>query len=315
MNQNNIIIIAGPTASGKTSTSINLVKKLGGEILNFDSLLFYKELNIGTAKPSIEEMESIPHHMVSTHSIANPINAADFIKIAIPLINEIHKKNKTVFLVGGSGFYLQALLKGMYQSETTSLEIRNKSNLIYENEGIAPFIELLKNNDPISFERYHENDHYRIRRACEHFWMTGAPFSESRKEMPNQQMQSPQVKFNWNTYFCYLDLPKEEHFKIITKRTEQMLQAGLIQEVESLIAAGFTGQEKPLKSIGYKEVIDFLNGEYSDREACAQKINISTRQLAKAQRTWFKKIEKNEYHSLEDQDKILLDCTQFLQGK
>jgi tRNA dimethylallyltransferase len=314
MSENKIIIVAGPTASGKTSTSISIAKKLAGEIVNFDSLLFYQELNIGTAKPTMEEMSQVPHHLVSTHQVKHPINAADFIKLALPIIHDIHSRGKIVILVGGSGFYLQALLKGMYQSETTSLEVRDKSEKLYTSEGITPFRKFLERNDPISYELYHENDHYRIRRACEHFWMSGTPFSSSREDMPHQTDESPEVLFNWNIFFCYLDLPKDKHLEIITKRTEQMLSTGLVQEVKALLANGHTGDEKPLKSIGYKEVIEYIAGKFTDITACSQRISISTRQLAKAQRTWFKKIEKNEYNSLEDQEKLLSDCSQFAKG-
>lgn len=314
MSENNIIIIAGPTASGKTATSIKLSKEFDAEVVNFDSLLFYNELNIGTAKPTLAEQGHIPHYMIGTHSAKNPINAADYMKEAIPIINDIHQRGKTVVLVGGSGFYLQALLHGMYDSITTSDEIRSKSDQLYETQGIDPFLEILKKEDLKSYERYHENDHYRIRRACEHFWMTGKAFSKAREDMPSRESISPSFKYGWRIHFCYLDLPKEEHFKIIQQRTNQMLNDGLVEEVKNLLKMGFTGEEKPLKSIGYKEVIDYISGEFESLEACGERISISTRQLAKAQRTWFKKIEKNSYDPLSDQDKILADCLKFIRG-
>jgi tRNA dimethylallyltransferase len=123
--KNIICVISGPTASGKTSTSISLAKKFGGEIVNFDSLLFYKEITIGTAKPTEEEKDGVPHHFVNCESVNNPINAADFSKLAISKINELHSQKKIVYLVGGSGFYLQAVLKGMYDSQTTPTSHRH----------------------------------------------------------------------------------------------------------------------------------------------------------------------------------------------
>jgi tRNA dimethylallyltransferase len=310
--KNEIIIISGPTATGKTSTSINLAKMFGGEIINFDSLLFYKELNIGTAKPTKEEQQGIPHHLISTHSIASPINAADFMAEAIQIINDCHKREQIVFLVGGSGFYLQAVLNGMYQSETTSQEVLNKSERIYKEDGIGSFIDILKDVDPESYQLYHENDHYRIRRAVEHYWMSGNTFSSSRKKMPDQLQDSPVSLFNWNVLHIHLDIPKEEHFTYIVKRTNTMFNDGLLDEVQNLLKNGATGKEKPLNSIGYKEAIGYLNDDYSDLEQCKERICINTRRLAKSQRTWFKKQEKICYNPITDQNEIIETCRSFL---
>ena len=307
-----IIVVSGPTASGKTSLSLKLAKKYEGSIVNFDSLLFYKEISIGTAKPLPEEQGDIPHYMIDSHSIFEPINAADYFRETIPLILELAKKDKTIILVGGSGFYLQTILKGMFDSVTSPPEIIERSNQLFTTQGIDPFLEILKNNDPESYERYHENDHYRIRRAVEHFWSTGDPFSESRENMQEKLRQAPPVKYGWDVLHIYLDVPKPDHWKIIQKRTKGMLSDGIVEEVKNLLKNGATGEEKPLKSIGYSEVIQYLKGEISDLEACEERINISTRQLAKAQRTWFKKVEKKSYNPLVDWDKIEKEAEEFL---
>jgi tRNA dimethylallyltransferase len=312
MNKNIICIISGPTASGKTSTSIELAKKIGGEIVNFDSLLFYKELNIGTAKPSQQEMDSICHHMIDTHSARSAINAADYIKEALPIINELHNQDKIVYLVGGSGFYLQALLYGMFESSTTPDAIIQKSNDLYQKEGIEPFLTILEKKDPISFEKYHANDHYRVRRAVEHFWTTGKPFADSRSNMESKREEGPMNKLGWKVFHAYLDVPKEDHWEIIQKRTEKMIQEGLLDEVKTLLAQGFSGQEKPLKSIGYKEAQEFLSGNLLSKSEMAEKISIATRQLAKSQRTWFKKQPKSIYNPLTDKEKLFQDVMSFL---
>ena len=303
--KNKIIIFSGPTAVGKTSISIDVAKILDAEIVNFDSLLFYQELNIGTAKPNIEEMRNIPHHLVGSHSIYNPINAAGFFKEAIPIINKIHAREKVVILVGGSGFYLQTILNGMYESTTTSNEVLKKSDLLYTAESIPPFREILKINDIESFKLYHENDHYRIRRAVEHFWMTGKKFSTSRAEMAISQKKSPATKYNWDIEHNYLDIPKEQHFEIIQARTDEMIHNGLIEETRNLLTQGATGLEKPMQSIGYKETISYLRGEFSDIDAYKERLSINTRRLAKSQRTWFKKLEKVCYNSLTDKNEII----------
>lgn len=310
--KNIICIISGPTASGKTSTSIKLAKKFGGVIINFDSLVFYNEISIGTAKPTLEEQDGVEHYFVGSHSIANPINAADFIKEVIPLINKLHQDNQIVYLVGGSGFYLQAILYGMYDSVTTPLAITEKSNRVYSEQGILPFINFLKEHDPESFHQYHENDHYRIRRAVEHFWTSNTKFSDSRNGMDKKKENSPWNKFHWNVFHAYLDLPKDEHFSIIQNRTKQMLSDGLLKEVDDLITQGFTGVEKPLKSIGYKECFDYKNGLLQNEEELVERIDISTRQLAKSQRTWFKKVEKNQYHPINEQEALFSDFAKYI---
>lgn len=304
-----LIVISGPTATGKTSTSIKVAKNLNAEVVNFDSLVFYKELNIGTAKPTLDEMDGVPHHLVGTQSILNPMNAADFQKIAITIINEIHSRNRPVVLVGGSGFYLQTLLNGMYKGGSTPKEITLKSDKLYELEGIAPFLEILKEKDIKSFDRYHENDHYRLRRAVEFFWSTNKQFSIERDQMQKYTLESPAKVNNWSIKHIHLDIDKEEHFKIIQTRSRLMIKDGLVTEVQDLLDQGFKTDLKPLNSIGYKETIDYINGKFDTLEDYIERIDISTRQLAKSQRTWFKKLNLNTFNPLTDFDIIIKEIT------
>lgn len=309
-----VVVISGPTASGKTDLAVELALKFGGEVVNFDSLLLYQEINIGTAKPTAEERRSVPHHMVDVRSISDPMNAADYAREAFPVVERLLSEKKIVFLAGGSGFYLQALLKGMYDSPTTPSHITKRSDDLYAAAGITPFIELLKEHDQKSFERYHENDHYRIRRAVEHWWTTGQPLSEAREEKDeaNEVLNRPTIH-NWDLIHIYLDVPKDEHLKIIEKRTDKMLASGLIEEIQGLLAKGFTGEEKPLLSIGYKEALDYIKGTFQTLAECRERIIISTRQLAKSQRTWFKRDSfKKTYHPLEERDEIFLQVEKFL---
>lgn len=309
-----VIVISGPTASGKTDLAVELAHKFGGEVVNFDSLLLYKEITIGTAKPTNEERKEIPHHMIDVRSISHPMNAADYAREAFPIVERLLNEKKLVYLVGGSGFYLQALLKGMYDSPTTPKEIIEKSDALYKEQGISPFLELLKVHDPKTFERYHENDHYRIRRAVEHWWTTGLPMSLARaeKDESNTQLDRPTVH-NWEVLHIYLDLPKEEHLKIIERRTDKMLSGGLIEEVRGLLDKGFSGLEKPLQSIGYKETLDLIFGVFKNISECRERIIISTRQLAKSQRTWFNRDSfKKKFHPLEEREKIFLQVDEFI---
>jgi tRNA dimethylallyltransferase len=308
-----VVVISGPTASGKTSTSLNLADKFGGEIVNFDSLLLYKEISIGTAKPTMDEQKNIPHHMIDVASISHPLNAARYAEEASKVIQEIHNRNKIPYLVGGSGFYLQAVLKGMYNSPTTPEHVLKKSEDLYMSEGIAPFLSVLKQNDPISLTLYHENDHYRVRRAVEHWWTHQTPFSSERgkKDEANETIESS--IHDWDVHHLHLDLPKEEHLRIIIKRTRTMLEAGLEQEVRALLSRGFSGLEKPLQSIGYKEILDYIFGVYKKLDECEERIVISTRQLAKSQRTWFKKdLTKIVFHPIHQKKEIELSLEEFL---
>ena len=309
-----ILIIAGATATGKTQFSVELGKHLKDKsiafkIINFDSLSFYRELNIGTAKPSIEERQGLPHEMFGHHSITSPLNAADFRREALLYVNELHQRDGLPILVGGSGFYIRALIKGMYPSPNSWKSPCLNSQEIYQREGIAPFLLYLKNHDPQSYATLHPNDHYRLIRAVEYHQSTGTPLSKEKEKWRTEQNPydfSKGAHPQWKIITLYLNIPKSEHWKIIQKRTEQMLQKGLIKEVENLLQQGFKGEQKALQAIGYKETQDYLKGLLPHRESLRDKINISTRQLAKAQRTFFNKIHpKVSFNPLLERDQIL----------
>lgn len=307
-----VIIVSGATATGKTDLAIELASTFGGEVVNFDSLLLYEEITIGTAKPTEAEMKQVPHHMINVTSIREPLNAADYSRMALPIVNDILARNKTAYLVGGSGFYLQALVKGMYDSPSTPKEIIQQSDELYASEGIDPFLRILQINDPDSFKRYHANDHYRIRRAVEHWWTNQTPLSQARHHKDEENKILPD---RWATLNTYLEIPREEHLGFIQARTEKMLRAGLVDEVRALLEKGFSGKEKPLQSIGYKEVLEYLEGQVADLEECRVKIDVATRQLAKAQRTWFNRDKsKLSFHPLNDRSKIFEAVKIYLQN-
>lgn len=316
---NKLIIISGPTASGKTGTSIKIaqaMRTLGHnlEIVNFDSLLFYKEISIGTAKPTLAEQAGIPHHLIDIESIQSPMNASQFIARGEAVIKELFSQNKSVILVGGSAFYLRALLKGMYESPPLDETIKARFEKEYADHGIAPFLEYLQKHDPESLVTLHENDHYRLIRAVEHHASTGEKISLQKKSMDDQNPYDfSNIVHPWDTLHIYLDLPKDKHFEIIQKRTQTMVDDGLINEVEGLLKAGFSPELKPLQSIGYKETVAYLKGEFASLSECIERISISTRQLAKSQRTFFNKIgPKESFNPLHDFDRIKEQVIQFL---
>ncbi|MDH5580716.1 MAG: tRNA (adenosine(37)-N6)-dimethylallyltransferase MiaA [Bdellovibrionales bacterium] len=315
-----VLIFSGPTATGKTALSIKsaleIEKSLNHKccIINFDSLAFYKELLIGSARVKKEDMHGIKHYLVGTESIKNPVDAHQFKELAEDIIHQ--NPDKILIFVGGSGFYIRALIKGMYETTTVDSQMREELNKLYNEKGITPFIEFLEENDPESLEILHENDHYRIMRAVEFFKANGQKISESKKQSDQDDPYDfSQNNFpDWEILHIYLDIPRPEHFEIIQKRTWDMIQEGLIDEVENLIQQGFTGQERPLQSIGYKEAQDYIEGKFKTEQDLAERISISTRQLAKAQRTFFKKVKgKETFHPLKESDKVIEAVKKFIE--
>lgn len=327
-----LIIISGPTASGKTATSILLAKFLNqnnipAEVINFDSLLFYREISVGTAKPTEKEMDGVIHHLVGINSIAHDLNAADYIIKAQEIIHSLHQKKVVPILVGGSAFYLRALMKGMYQeqldensedmSDEKKIAIKKKWKESVEKDGILPVIEYLKQHDPEALNLFHANDHYRLTRAAEHFEVTAKKISDQKKHFDTlSPYDFTENQHQYDFIHFYLDLDKTKHWEIILKRTKQMLADGLIKEIQQLLLQGFAPNLKPLQSIGYKETQQFLNNEIKTEEDLVERIAISTRQLAKSQRTFFKKITpKILLNPLTDHEKIKQLALTFLTEK
>lgn len=321
MKHDPLIIISGPTATGKSRLAITLYdellkKGITSEIVNFDSMLFYKGLNIGTAKPTEEELKSVPHHLIDIADIKNPVTAFLYQKMATETLKKIYEKNRVPILVGGSGFYLRGLIKGMFESELDKKQTSEEVLTRYKSEGIAPFQKILEENDPISFNRLHPNDHYRILRAAEFFLINHYPISVEHSKAQERAPYdfSKNLSHPWKILHLYLDLPKEEHLKIISDRTTAMINGGLIEEVKSLLASGYTGLERPLRSIGYSETFDFLTGIIKSTDELSDAINISTRQLAKSQRTFFKKITpKESFHPVLNHKQIQQLTLTFLE--
>ena len=315
-----LIIISGPTAMGKTNLSLSITdwlnnSNISAEIVNFDSLLFYRELNIGTAKPDREERSRPPHHLIDVASAKNPINAFEFVEKAIPTIEDLRAQGKIPVLVGGSAFYLRALMKEMYQSPEASEVSKRETQEFIQQQGIQALREFLRLNDPQSFEELHANDHYRITRAYEHFKATGRPLSEEKKRLEELEPYNlaKNTRHGWIFFHMHLDMPKDEHYPIIEQRAAKMVESGLTKEVQELLQRGFSGKEKPLQSVGYKETLNFLQAEWKDQQELIQQIFIATRQLAKAQRTFFRKIgPKETFHPLREQDRIFTWLTSEL---
>ena len=240
-----IMIISGPTASGKTQVSLQLAQAwqaLGGTavIVNFDSLLFYRELNIGTAKPTLAERQICPHYGIDLASVRHPLSAGDYRRWARPLIEELWQQNPRpqIFLVGGSGFYLRALVKGMDEKKFAP-EISAAVERLYQEKSISAICAELAEVDPLSLKQLHPNDHYRLQRALIYFRATGQKMSAAKE----QWNEAGPYDFTANDLpgplvHLYLDLPKPEHAQVIAQRSKKMWEDGLCQEAQDLIAAG-----------------------------------------------------------------------------
>ncbi len=271
-----IIVIAGPTASGKTSLAVALAKQLNCPIISADSRQFYKELSIGTAKPTPVEMEGVPHYFVDSHSVEEPLSAGQYEKQALEKVEELFESHNTIIVVGGSGMFIDALIYGTDQLPHNP-DIRNAWNQQFEEKGIEFLQEKLKEVDLKYYNEADIKNPVRLIRALEIFEITGQPFSKLRK----QNIKTPRYK----TYYFVIDHPREKLYERINQRVEIMIENGLIDEVKA------NQQHRALQAlntVGYKEVFEYLDGKIS-LERAIERIQQNTRRYAKRQLTWFRK--------------------------
>lgn len=276
-----IIVIAGPTASGKTSLSIELAKRIKGEIVSADSMQIYQEMNIGTAKPTVEERQGIKHYLLDFVSPEKRYSVADYKKDAKQAIQEIIKKGKFPIVVGGTGLYIDSLI---YEIEYPNIELdeqyRKKLEERVAIEGLEKLYQEAKNIDPLAIEKISPNDEKRILRILEIYQATG-------KTKTEQEIESRKNPIEYDYVVYALKWEREILYDRINKRVDLMIQQGLVQEVKEILKK----HEKfptAMQGLGYKEVIAFLNGE-TTKEEMIEKIKMETRRYAKRQMTWFRK--------------------------
>lgn len=275
-----IVIIQGPTASGKSDFAVQLAEQCDGEIVNADSMQVYRHLDIGTAKPSLELRAQIPHHLVDIVDPDKPFTAADFASLATGAINEILNRGKMPIIVGGTGLYIKALTKGLINSPGEDKLIRSELQMILAEQGRGELMRRLTEVDPATAAQLHPNDTLRIIRALEVYAQTGQPVSVFRSEHQFAETRFTCLKLGIN-------IPREELYRRIDSRVIAMMEQGLVQEVESLLAQGYGQKLKAMQSIGYKETVDYLVGKTTLAETIAL-IQRNTRHYAKRQMTWFK---------------------------
>ena len=273
--KNNLIIIAGPTAVGKTALSIQLAKHYSCPIVSADSRQFYKEMEIGTAKPSISELEEVPHFFINNKSINDVYNIGEYEKEASTLIDQLFKENQVIILVGGSGLYIQALINGLDEFEEIPKYIR--TNLInqYQEKGILFLQEELKLRDNKYFEEVDINNPHRLIRALEVCIYKGKPFSEYRTNIKKER--------NFNAIPILINTSRTILYEQINKRVDKMIKSGLLEEAKALFDQRHLNA---LNTVGYKELFLFLENKISLTEAI-EMIKRNTRRYAKRQLTWF----------------------------
>lgn len=279
-----LILIVGPTAVGKTDLSIRLAKWLKTEIISADSRQFYKEMSIGTAKPTIEEMDGVVHHFIDSHSISEYYSAGDFERDAIALLeNDIFKRHNVAIMVGGSGFFVKAITDGLDEMPEAPLELREQLMQRLENEGVETLANELRILDPVYCETADLQNSQRVVRALEVCMATGKPFSSFHKK--------GKIERNFKFIKIGIEREREELYERINKRMDLMLEAGLVDEVKALLPFR---NHNALQTVGYKEVFEFLDGNY-DEKTMIELLKRNSRRYAKRQMTWFKNQDAFEW--------------------
>jgi tRNA dimethylallyltransferase len=273
-----IILISGPTASGKSNFSIKLAKKINGEIINADSMQVYKELKILSARPNTKDYQKIKHHLYGFHSVKNNFSTGDWLKIAIKKIKEVRKRNKTPIFVGGTGLYFKALTDGLVSIPNIPIRFRNKIRTLHKNLGQKKFYQKLIKLDPYSKENINPTDTQRSIRAYE--------VKQFTKKSLHDWFENTKSYFDKDDFFkIYIDYPREELIQRISKRAEQMIEIGAVNEVKRFLKLKVRKDKSVNKAIGINEIKEYLE-KRKDMSDVIEKISIKTRQYAKRQSTW-----------------------------
>ncbi len=274
--QKTLIVIGGPTASGKTGLAVQIAKNYHTEVVNADSRQFYKELSIGTAKPKDEELEGVPHHLLGHLSVAEPYTIASYAEAAEKVLKALFERHNQVVLVGGSGMYIKALLQGVDEMPTISTELRDSLNQEFKEKGLDWLQNEVSTADPEFYNQTDTQNHARLLRALEVIRTTGKPFSHFRKGTPKElPFQVKEIGYEWS---------REALYQRCDLRVDQMMAQGLLEEVTALEPFKHL---QALRTVGYSELFSYLAGELTLPEAI-ELIKKNTRNYAKRQLTWFK---------------------------
>ncbi|HAA89930.1 MAG: tRNA dimethylallyltransferase [Thermoanaerobacterales bacterium 50_218] len=287
-----LVVVVGPTAVGKSEVAVELALRLNGEIISADSIQVYKYFKIGAAKLSPEEQKGVPHHLFDFLEPDQDFSVAQFQRLARAKIEEIHKRGKLPFLVGGTGLYIQAVIDPYEFPDTGDVtKIRGELWKMVEAGKGGELYKKLRKVDPVTAARLHPNDYRRITRALEVYYLTGKPISSFQKV---SQKGSQLYKLA----MVGLIRSREELYQRIEARVEKMFQQGLVEEVRNLLRMGYSPELKPFQALGYKQVLGYLRGEYEFQTAI-ELTKKATRNYAKRQLTWFKRDPRIQWFYLE----------------
>jgi tRNA dimethylallyltransferase len=287
-----IVIIVGPTASGKSSLAMEAATRFNGEIIGADSVQVYRKMNIGTAKPTSEEQSRVPHHLIDILDPDEEYTVARFVTDADLAIADICSRSRNAFVAGGTGLYIRSLVEGIFEGPGADTALRVELLEVARLSGVNKVHDRLKLVDPVAAEKIHPNNLRRVIRALEVQALTKRPISEFHSEHALKEQRYRALKIG-------LDTERPLLYKRIEERVEKMVEAGLVAEVEGLLKAGYREDLKPMGALGYKEMVGYLNGEHTLDEA-VRLLKRNTRRYAKKQLTWFKKDRAIEWYSRDD---------------
>ncbi len=302
---NQIICIAGPTASGKTGLAVELAKELDGEVISCDSMQIYRRMDIGTAKPTKEEMQDIPHHMLDIVEPEADFSVSRYCQLADPILQDILARGKTAIIAGGTGLYMDSLMRGNSFAPCPSTGCREALEGEADEKGMEYMLQKLHSIDPEAATKLHLSDRKRILRALEVYAETGETITAH-----NRRTQAIPPKYTP----IYLGLDFAERSALYARidlRVECMMQQGLLEEIQGLLASGIGAKCTAMQAIGYKEFVSALNGEISVQEAVAQ-VQQASRHYAKRQLTWFRRNSRMHWLIRREEDEILTTARQVL---
>ena len=305
---NNIICIAGPTASGKTALAVELAKELNGEVVSCASMQVYRHMNIGTAKPTKEEMQGIRHHMLDVAEPGEDFSVSRYCCMAVPVIDDILARGKTAIIAGGTGLYMDSLIRGNDFAPYPATGRREELEALAREKGIEAVLAQLSAVDPESAARLHPSDQKRIIRAMEVYLETGETITEH-----NRRTQLLPSRYT-PTWLGLMDEDRKTLYARIDKRVDTMLQIGLLDEIQALLQMGFSEKCTAMQAIGYKEFVLALKGQCSLGQAAAQ-VQQASRKYAKRQLTWFRRNPKINWLCREKEEgisEILVKARQVL---
>ncbi len=282
-----LIVIAGPTATGKSERSFHLAKQLNSEIITADSMQVYRYFDIGTAKPTIKDRKTVRHHLTDIINPDEEYSAGRFKKDAEKIINKLHAKGKIPIVSGGTGLYVNAIAKGLSMTAPSDPELRKSLRNSLNKEGSQAMHNELFKVDPDAAKKINSADKFRIERALEVYYLTGKPMSSLQSSEKHETNQ-------YDVLYLILNLNRSLLYQRINERVNRMIEKGLVDEVKAILARSYSDRLKPFKSIGYKEIVQYLRKDLTLEQA-VENIKKETRNFAKRQITWFKKVSSAKW--------------------